>query len=412
MRAKWFENAPPPTTQITGGRTKPDYAFSFTSDQSFADFRCELDTQGFTPCTSPQPYPGLEPGSTHTFAVQATDIYGTDQPGATQQFAVAATTPPPTSVPLPKTFLTEWPGTPTTSRRAILRFRSDQSTAHLVCSMNGAEPPAPCVSGVTYSNLPLGVQTFRVWAIDAAGKDPKGDKHGWTVKAHIASPPVITPVFPTTSPKRTPAWVWVVIGVIIVIAAVVVTLVVRARRKLALLLSWQLEWKSKEPPETCAYGGTYTWRHDCKLTPALRSIEKLCQSANTERDGTVEQPLDETIVAALNEAVHATRLRRGRERLHELLEPAAEQTIAAIAAWRESEHATSGIAVEARLAGGKLECEFERFECVNGHWVKRETWKGEAESESDEPVSRVAVPVEDMAQSVLEADLLASVATV
>jgi large repetitive protein len=50
-------------------------SFRFSADQAGAGFDCALDGAAFAPCTSPQAYSELAPGS-HSFRVRATDAAG------------------------------------------------------------------------------------------------------------------------------------------------------------------------------------------------------------------------------------------------------------------------------------------------------------------------------------------------
>ncbi|MDD5224294.1 MAG: hypothetical protein PHE84_09900, partial [bacterium] len=53
--------------------------FQFTASEPAASFECSLDSEGFTPCTSPQSYVALYEG-THSFAVRAKDQAGNLDP--------------------------------------------------------------------------------------------------------------------------------------------------------------------------------------------------------------------------------------------------------------------------------------------------------------------------------------------
>jgi hypothetical protein len=88
----------PPETTITAGpaegdtSTQADVSFSFSSSEAKSTFSCQLDSGGFSPCTSPNTYHGLSHGS-HTFEVKATDRAGnTDATPARRTWTVDATT--------------------------------------------------------------------------------------------------------------------------------------------------------------------------------------------------------------------------------------------------------------------------------------------------------------------------------
>jgi hypothetical protein len=75
----WTIDTVAPNTTITAHPDNPshsvDASFSFTSTEPGSTFECQLDGGGFSTCTSPQTYTGLDYGN-HTFAVRATDGVG------------------------------------------------------------------------------------------------------------------------------------------------------------------------------------------------------------------------------------------------------------------------------------------------------------------------------------------------
>jgi arylsulfatase A-like enzyme len=93
----YVEDSAAPETTITSGPsgtigvTSADFAFS--SSESPSTFTCSLDSAAFTPCTSPQSYTGLAPGS-HSFRVKATDAAkNVDATPATRSFTVNTSAP-------------------------------------------------------------------------------------------------------------------------------------------------------------------------------------------------------------------------------------------------------------------------------------------------------------------------------
>ena len=87
-----------PETTIDGGPNgptgNPDATFTFSSDDPLATFQCELDSGGYSVCTSPHMFPGLSDGP-HTFGVRAVDGVGnTDATPAERNFDVNTTLPP------------------------------------------------------------------------------------------------------------------------------------------------------------------------------------------------------------------------------------------------------------------------------------------------------------------------------
>jgi outer membrane protein assembly factor BamB len=91
----WTVRTTPPTTTIDGD-TFPgpgSVAFYFHADET-AWFMCEVDSDGWMPCTSPVEYSNLTEGS-HAFSVYGTDEAGNVEPPISRQFTITvpATTP-------------------------------------------------------------------------------------------------------------------------------------------------------------------------------------------------------------------------------------------------------------------------------------------------------------------------------
>ena len=85
----------PPVTQIdsgpTGTITTNEATFTFSSSEVGSSFECGIDGSGFSPCSSPQSYPGLSDGP-HRFAVRAIDEAGnTDLSQLARTFTVDTT---------------------------------------------------------------------------------------------------------------------------------------------------------------------------------------------------------------------------------------------------------------------------------------------------------------------------------
>ena len=112
------------------------------------------------PCTSPVVLPGLTAG-THKFEVFATDAGMTANPTpAVANWVIDLTRP--------NTTITGRPPASTRSRSATFRFTSNEAGSKFQCRhMSG--PWTACSSPRTYRGLGVGMHTFRVRAIDAAG---------------------------------------------------------------------------------------------------------------------------------------------------------------------------------------------------------------------------------------------------
>ncbi len=218
----------------------------------------------------------------------------------------------------------------------------------------------------------------------------------------------LPPPPPTTSDTNSswPAWVAVACGLL---GSALVLGYAWSRFRLRLRLRWQSEAQDEEHPETCEAPETYVWRHKCKPHPALRRVEKVMLLRDVDGQE-VEHEANEKLAAGLNRAVRAHRTLHGRARLHELLEPAAAMLAREADSWGDGYGATR---VRAGLKGGKVECEFKRYECVRRgpacNWEERQSWSAELENETDESIATLQRPLSENALLALEADLLAFV---
>jgi subtilisin family serine protease len=172
------DGAPPEgfVTQRPPAKTNQTNAtFAFSSNEPGGDtFTCQVDGSGFVPCTSPLALAGPFAAGTHTFEVIATDAAATADPSP----AVASWT---VDLTPPNTTITARPPANTRSRTATFRFTSNEPGSRFQCRhMSG--PWVSCSSPRTYRGLRVGMHTFRVRAIDAAGNtDPTAAIDTWRV---------------------------------------------------------------------------------------------------------------------------------------------------------------------------------------------------------------------------------------
>jgi hypothetical protein len=152
----FFTQRPPLKTNQTSA------TFAFSSNEPGGDtFTCQVDGSGFVPCTSPLALAGPFGAGTHTFELIATDAAATADPSP----AVATWT---VDLTRPNTTITSRPPANTRSRTATFRFKSTEAGSKFQCRhMSG--PWVSCASPRTYRGLGVGMHTFRVRAIDAAG---------------------------------------------------------------------------------------------------------------------------------------------------------------------------------------------------------------------------------------------------
>jgi subtilisin family serine protease len=152
----FFTQRPPAKTNQTNA------TFAFTSNEPGGDtFTCQVDGSGFVPCTSPLALAGPFAPGAHTFELIATDAAATADPSpAVATWIVDLTRP--------NTTITSRPAANTRSRSATFRFTSNEAGSKFQCRhMSGAW--TSCSSPKTYTGLGVGMHTFRVRAIDAAG---------------------------------------------------------------------------------------------------------------------------------------------------------------------------------------------------------------------------------------------------
>jgi hypothetical protein len=155
------------TTQSTSAN------FTFTSNEAGATFACQIDSGGYSSCTSPKSYTSLGFGS-HTFNVRATDQAGnTDASPAAETWSISDLTAP--SVPgTPSTSSAAndstptWTWTASTDNIGVDHYEVQWCAAsdYTGCGSNTAN-----AASATYTHtvaLADGTWYFRVRAVDAA----------------------------------------------------------------------------------------------------------------------------------------------------------------------------------------------------------------------------------------------------
>ena len=157
---------PNPTNQTSAN-------FGFQSADPTATFECQLDTGGFTACTSPQFYPGPLSEGPHTFSVRARDLAGNVSSPASFTWVVDLTAPSTTIQTAPPAY--------TTSNSATFTFVGSEGGTCL-CQLDWVGNFESCSpSGQTYSGLAQGSHTFRVEETDAAGNTGSPTSYSWAV---------------------------------------------------------------------------------------------------------------------------------------------------------------------------------------------------------------------------------------
>lgn len=173
----WRIDTAEPDTTITsapsGSVSSRDATILFSSPDPGVTFECKLDTDPFSPCTSPKLYSNL-PEAPHTFEVRARDGAGnTDLSPATASWVVDVTNP--------DTSILTAPLNPTNSRNATIAFSSNESAVTYECKLDTGGFAA-CTSPKGYSNLSEAPHTVQVRATDAAGNvDASPATYSWTI---------------------------------------------------------------------------------------------------------------------------------------------------------------------------------------------------------------------------------------
>ena len=169
-----------PDTSITSNPANPNNStsasFSFSSTVGSSTFQCQMDTGGYSGCTTPKSYAGLTAGS-HTFSVKATDTAGnTDATPASYTWMIDLTAP--------DTSMTAQPVNPSNATSASFSFSGSDAESGLAsfgCQLdNGGY--SSCSSPKAYGSLGQGGHTFEVRAVDRAGNtDATPANYTWTI---------------------------------------------------------------------------------------------------------------------------------------------------------------------------------------------------------------------------------------
>ncbi|TML34715.1 MAG: hypothetical protein E6G24_03770 [Actinobacteria bacterium] len=161
---EWTVDTVPPSapsiSSAPGNPTnEPSASFVFSGAEPGLAYGCQLDGDGFSPCTSPAVESGLADGA-HAFAVRARDAAGNTGPAGDYEWVVD-TVPPVTTI-------TSEPAAVSASASASFAFASSEAVSSFGCSLDGGAFVA-CTSPQAYEGLRDGGHTFQVRATDLAG---------------------------------------------------------------------------------------------------------------------------------------------------------------------------------------------------------------------------------------------------
>jgi len=163
--------------------------FSFSANEAGSTFECKLDDGAFAACGSPRTYdPGPGDGP-HTFVVRARDAAGNTGTGASSVWRIDTVAPVAT--------ITEKPNDPSGVASAAFAFTANEQ-ATFKCRLDSGTF-GTCPSPKTYNNLPDGVRTFTLAAVDAAGNTSEEIGYSWRVETVL---PVVTLIAQPGSPSN------------------------------------------------------------------------------------------------------------------------------------------------------------------------------------------------------------------
>jgi len=177
--------------------TSASFSFSgISSSNTIASYRCSMDNNVFTACSSPQSYSSLVEGS-HSFSVKAIDALGQASSPASYSFSVDLTKP---SAPVVSSNLMN----PTKSTSLNLTFNSTDSSgiAKYECKLD-AGSYATCVSPQAFASLSSANHTFTVRATDKAGN--VSAEGSYSILIDTVAPVVTMTSQPASSTQQTSA---------------------------------------------------------------------------------------------------------------------------------------------------------------------------------------------------------------
>jgi hypothetical protein len=188
---------PPPAPAITSAppnvTASTSASFSFSDGDGTAAFRCRLDGQAFSACTSPISYTGLAEGS-HTFGVRARDPAGNESGETSYTWFIDLTNPVVTIDPASE------PPDPTNRTSASFVFTSNKAGSTFECRLDASAFVA-CTSPWGYSSLANGRHRVAVRATDSLGNQGLATIYEWTVDT-IPPATTITGVPPASTNSR------------------------------------------------------------------------------------------------------------------------------------------------------------------------------------------------------------------
>ena len=204
----WEVQSSAPVTTINSGpnglTSQKSTTVTFSSNKA-GTFECSLNSAAWEACASPLELADLADGSYNlrVRAVSSVAPVGVKDPTpAARNWTVDATAP--------ETTLDSAPSGSSEETSAQVLFSSNDPSAGFQCKLDDANFSG-CSSPLNLSNLPTGLRTIQVRAIDAAGNtDDSPEEASWTITAPVAPtcpsgtqgiPPDCTPIPPVVGDK-------------------------------------------------------------------------------------------------------------------------------------------------------------------------------------------------------------------
>jgi hypothetical protein len=147
-------------------------SFGFSDSEGGMTFRCKLDSESFSVCSSPKQYTGLAGGS-HTFGVRAVDQAGNQSAVTEYTWTIDLQAPPAPTI-------SGTPANPTTATTATFAFADSEAGVAFRCELDGGGFSS-CTSPVAYSGLATIPHVFSVRAIDPAGNIGDPTSFAWSI---------------------------------------------------------------------------------------------------------------------------------------------------------------------------------------------------------------------------------------
>ncbi|MBL90870.1 MAG: hypothetical protein CMH56_03550 [Myxococcales bacterium] len=156
-------------------------ALELEASEADCTFECQLDEQPYEPCSSLHVIEDLNEGP-HEMYARATDPAGNTDP-TPARFGWTVDTQAPIVV------ITQAPPVVAYDTSATFAFESPESVSFQCALDEGAN--TICSSPVTYSDVPPGLHTFTVVAVDTAGNSSDEAKHLWRVGLLFGDNPIV-----------------------------------------------------------------------------------------------------------------------------------------------------------------------------------------------------------------------------